>query len=194
MSNKDATYGSGKTAYHAMARQFTSAQLLGMFASPSARHGGDAPVRRYREAGQTFNNVFRAIAMLLVACAFSTWDVYDISDGRVTVTERSWWGMRCRQHSFAVADVADVSMAVRRGCRNQRRYAIVFLDRDKRTIFCGRFSMQSHAHNWKPKIKEALASGGTTPFHDWTYPHVLVWLACAVGVLLPTMAIKWRKR
>ena len=65
------------------------------------------------EAERIVSKFVRVISIILVVVGFAVCVVYDVTNGALSITQYSWWGLKKNQQSFP--SVADIEISITQG-------------------------------------------------------------------------------
>ena len=122
--------------------------------------------------------IFGVLFVVSLLRILSSWEVYDLSGGRLSVEKRTWWGMAAQRQEWSADQVTKVEVEKRlklkpRGGRMEV-YDLVFSGADGKPLFRSAGSVWS-AHDYARRLNEELKRADRGTFHEWTLVRQDCW-------------------
>lgn len=121
--------------------------------------------------------IFGVLSIVMLLWMASSWEIYDLSDGQLSVERRTWWGLSVKRQAWPANQVVEVKVKLR---QKQMRGTllpvkdIIFLGTDGIRLFRSARSILS-ADDYARRMNDELKKLNQGSFHEWALVNLENW-------------------
>lgn len=121
--------------------------------------------------------IFGVLSVVMLLWMASSWEIYDLSDGQLSVERRTWWGLKAKRKAWPTDQIAKVEVKLRKKrIRTSEKtvYDLVFLGADGTQLFRSARSVWS-AYDYARQLNDELGRSKQGAFRGWTLVYREDW-------------------